>query len=204
MVAGDDTVGVQGAVGVDVVDGCVDAADDDMANPDETDKNGGASFWIKSNKASEPRTFECNEYFSCDIRIVAEKFTPPSDTGKLLGGLKGKLGRAAGLGSTGRMLFDNDDLQSMVTSGYDEENWVLPTLGPNDAFTVFYEPTPEEAALAIAEGKVDAVAFGTSFLANPDLPARIRAGAALNSPDPKTFYSPGPKGYTDYPALATA
>ena len=127
--------------------GCVDAADDDMANPDETDKNGGASFWIKSNKASEPRTFECNEYFSCDIRIVAEKFTPHSDTGKLLGVLKWKRGRAAGLGSTGRMLFDNDDLQSMVTSGYDEENWVLPTLGPNDAFTVFYEPTAEEAAL---------------------------------------------------------
>ena len=64
--------------------------------------------------------------------------------------------------------------------------------------------TPAEAADAVAAGKVDAVAFGTGFLANPDLPARIRAGAALNSPDPKTFYSPGPKGYTDYPALATA
>jgi N-ethylmaleimide reductase len=57
---------------------------------------------------------------------------------------------------------------------------------------------------AMAAGKVDAVAFGTSFLANPDLPARIRAGAALNAPDPKKFYSPGPAGYTDYPTLSAA
>jgi N-ethylmaleimide reductase len=59
----------------------------------------------------------------------------------------------------------------------------------------------KEANEAIAAGKIDAVAFGTSFLANPDLPERIRTNAALNEPDPATFYSPGPKGYTDYPAL---
>ena len=62
--------------------------------------------------------------------------------------------------------------------------------------------TAEEAAAAVAAGKVDAVAFGTSFLANPDLPARIAAGASLNAVNPATFYSPGPAGYTDYPALA--
>lgn len=59
----------------------------------------------------------------------------------------------------------------------------------------------DEATQAIAEGKVDAIAFGTSFLANPDLPARIKAGAPLNQPDPATFYTSGPKGYTDYPTL---
>ena len=36
---------------------------------------------------------------------------------------------------------------------------------------------------------------------NPDLPARIKAGAVLNAVDPSTFYSAGPEGYTDYPAL---
>jgi N-ethylmaleimide reductase len=61
--------------------------------------------------------------------------------------------------------------------------------------------TSDEASAAIATGSVDAVAFGTGFLANPDLPARIRAGASLNPPNPATFYSPGPEGYTDYPAL---
>ncbi len=61
--------------------------------------------------------------------------------------------------------------------------------------------SPEEAAQAVAEGKVDAVAFGNAFLANPDLPARILAGAALNQPDPDKYYSPGAEGYTDYPAL---
>jgi N-ethylmaleimide reductase len=62
--------------------------------------------------------------------------------------------------------------------------------------------SPTEAAEAIAAGKLDAVAFGTAYLANPDLPERIRAGAALNAPDPATFYTPGAAGYTDYPRMA--
>jgi N-ethylmaleimide reductase len=59
----------------------------------------------------------------------------------------------------------------------------------------------EEAASAIQAGLLDAVAFGTAFLANPDLPARVKAGAPLNAPDASTFYTPGAKGYTDYPTL---
>jgi N-ethylmaleimide reductase len=61
-----------------------------------------------------------------------------------------------------------------------------------------------EAEAAIAAGAVDAVAFGTAFLANPDLPERIRRSVPLNEPDPATFYSPGPAGYTDYPTLPSA
>jgi len=41
----------------------------------------------------------------------------------------------------------------------------------------------------------------TAFLANPDLPARVKAGAPLNVPDASTFYTPGAKGYTGYPTL---
>lgn len=59
----------------------------------------------------------------------------------------------------------------------------------------------EEAALAIQEGKLDAVAFGNTYIANPDLPERIKAGAALNAPDSSTYYTPGAKGYTDYPTM---
>jgi 2,4-dienoyl-CoA reductase-like NADH-dependent reductase (Old Yellow Enzyme family) len=51
-------------------------------------------------------------------------------------------------------------------------------------------------------GEADAVAFGKSFLANPDLPRRLEENAPLNAPDPSTFYGPDAKGYTDYPALA--
>lgn len=64
--------------------------------------------------------------------------------------------------------------------------------------------TGEEADRDIAAGKIDAVAFGTSFLANPDLPARIKAGAQLNQPNPATFYTWDAEGYTDYPALTTS
>ena len=53
----------------------------------------------------------------------------------------------------------------------------------------------------LAAGKCDLIAVGRPFLANPDLVARWKAGAAVNAPDFSTFYTPGPKGYTDYPAL---
>jgi N-ethylmaleimide reductase len=59
----------------------------------------------------------------------------------------------------------------------------------------------EEAAAAITAGPYAAVAFGRAFISNPDLPARLAAGAPLADPDPATFYTPGPQGYTDYPSL---
>jgi N-ethylmaleimide reductase len=63
-----------------------------------------------------------------------------------------------------------------------------------------YDAARAEADLA--SGKADLIAVGKGFLANPDLVARWKASAALNPPDPNTFYTPGAKGYTDYPALA--
>ena len=53
----------------------------------------------------------------------------------------------------------------------------------------------------LSAGKCDLIAAGRPFLANPDLVARWKTGAAVNAPDFNTFYTPGPKGYTDYPAL---
>lgn len=53
----------------------------------------------------------------------------------------------------------------------------------------------------LAAGKCNLVAVGRPFLANPDLIARWKTGATLNTPDSNTFYTPGPKGYTDYPVL---
>ncbi len=60
----------------------------------------------------------------------------------------------------------------------------------------------EKAERLLEAGLVDAVAFGRAFIANPDLPERIRRGAPLNHPDQATFYGGGPEGYVDYPALA--
>jgi N-ethylmaleimide reductase len=48
---------------------------------------------------------------------------------------------------------------------------------------------------------IDAAAFGRDFIANPDLPERLRVGAELNPPNPATFYGGGEAGYTDYPTL---
>jgi 2,4-dienoyl-CoA reductase-like NADH-dependent reductase (Old Yellow Enzyme family) len=61
--------------------------------------------------------------------------------------------------------------------------------------------TPESAQAALETGEADAVAFGKLFIANPDLPRRIRQVGPYNAPDPGTFYKPGAQGYTDYPEL---
>ncbi|WP_230771052.1 alkene reductase [Sphingomonas sp. Leaf4] len=53
-------------------------------------------------------------------------------------------------------------------------------------------------------GIADAIAFGRPYLANPDLPERLRQGAPLNKDDMATWYSRGAEGYTDYPTLETA
>ena len=58
------------------------------------------------------------------------------------------------------------------------------------------------AEAALREGRADLVAFGRPFLANPDLVARLERGLPLNAPDFATFYTPGPKGYTDYSVAA--
>jgi N-ethylmaleimide reductase len=60
----------------------------------------------------------------------------------------------------------------------------------------------QRAEAALSEGKADLIAFGRPFLANPDLMARLKANVPLNAPDMATFYTPGEKGYTDYPTLA--
>lgn len=59
--------------------------------------------------------------------------------------------------------------------------------------------TPESGRKVVEDGICDAVAFGRWFISNPDLPARIREGAALNRYKRETFYSYGEEGYTDYP-----
>jgi len=57
------------------------------------------------------------------------------------------------------------------------------------------------ANTALREGTIDLVSFAALYLANPDLPERLRRGAAFNPPDRPTFYGGSAKGYTDYPTL---
>jgi 2,4-dienoyl-CoA reductase-like NADH-dependent reductase (Old Yellow Enzyme family) len=61
--------------------------------------------------------------------------------------------------------------------------------------------TQQQAEQVIAAGEADAVGFGKLWIANPDLVERFRSGAPLNDPNPETFYTHGPEGYIDYPAL---
>lgn len=85
-----------------------------------------------------------------------------------------------------------------------KENWLGPQL--KKAFGGVYianqQLTKERAEKLLAAGDADAVAFGQLFIANPDLPRRLKVDAPLNVPNPATFYADTPEGYVDYPALA--
>ncbi|HTU13262.1 MAG TPA: alkene reductase [Allosphingosinicella sp.] len=64
--------------------------------------------------------------------------------------------------------------------------------------------TLASAQAALASGAADAIAFGRPFISNPDLVARLRGGADLAPDVMATWYSQGPEGYVDYPALSPA
>lgn len=59
----------------------------------------------------------------------------------------------------------------------------------------------ESGNAVLAAGDADLVAYGRLFIANPDLPERFAADAALNKPDRSSFYGGDEKGYTDYPKM---
>jgi 2,4-dienoyl-CoA reductase-like NADH-dependent reductase (Old Yellow Enzyme family) len=61
--------------------------------------------------------------------------------------------------------------------------------------------TGETAQAALDANTADAIAFGKAFIANPDLPLRLRTGAPLNDLIATTIYAPDERGYTDYPSL---
>ncbi|MET9800035.1 alkene reductase [Streptomyces sp. NPDC006368] len=63
-------------------------------------------------------------------------------------------------------------------------------------------PTGADALGLVEDGTADLLAFGALFLANPDLPARLRANGPYNAVDPSTLYGGDHRGYTDYPALS--
>ena len=64
--------------------------------------------------------------------------------------------------------------------------------------------TGATAAHAVKSGHADLVSFGTAFIANPDLPNRLRRNLPLAAADRKTFYGGDAHGYTDYPPYAEA
>ncbi|MGX1975640.1 alkene reductase [Streptomyces kronopolitis] len=63
------------------------------------------------------------------------------------------------------------------------------------------DPTGPDALRLIEDGSADMIAFGSLFLANPDLPRRLASGGPFNAADKATFYGGDHRGYTDYPAL---
>jgi 2,4-dienoyl-CoA reductase-like NADH-dependent reductase (Old Yellow Enzyme family) len=87
------------------------------------------------------------------------------------------------------------------------ESLATPRLGPalkrafGGVFIANEGFTAATAEQVLAAGEADAVAWGKQFIANPDLPRRLRTQGPFNTPDQETFYGSGEQGYTDYPAL---
>ncbi len=94
-------------------------------------------------------------------------------------------------------------LAFLMSREYEAPDWLTPQLKQQfgGVYIANEKFTRESANAAIERGDCDAVGFGVPFIANPDLPARFAKEAALNEAVPATFYTHGPEGYIDYPAL---
>ncbi len=64
------------------------------------------------------------------------------------------------------------------------------------------EYTLESATADLESGLADAISFGRKFISNPDLPTRLANGFELAPDNLRTWYTPGPEGYTDYPTYS--
>jgi N-ethylmaleimide reductase len=116
------------------------------------------------------------ETFSCFTRELNKTGVGYLHMIEAIGGRFGIVPQEARMGSDLRRIFDRT---FMLNGGYDLQSG-------NEA---------------IARGEADLIAFGVPFLANPDLPERLRQNAPLNEPDMATFYAGEAKGYIDYPPL---
>lgn len=72
----------------------------------------------------------------------------------------------------------------------------------NGAYMANGSYTAARAEQSLNNDLSDFIAFGVPFIANPDLPERLKQGADLNQADPTTFYGGDAKGYIDYPSLS--
>lgn len=90
---------------------------------------------------------------------------------------------------------------------FTREHFNEPALTPelkkqfSGAFIANMAMTGEQAEQLVADGVVDAVAWGKAFISTPDLVARLQQKAAWNEWDMGTFYASGAAGYTDYPVM---
>lgn len=95
-------------------------------------------------------------------------------------------------------------LHVVETNGYEGDEKAFDVTELRDVFDGTYIAnggyTAERAEEALRRG-ADLIAFGTAFLANPDLPRRLELDAPLNEPDRSTFYGGDAEGYIDYPTL---
>ncbi|MEU3163567.1 alkene reductase [Streptosporangium sp. NPDC006930] len=90
----------------------------------------------------------------------------------------------------------------LVASSSEELNQEIQTLWPNTL--IVNDPSigdPADRATRWLERGADLVSLGQSFLANPDLPLRLRLGAELNQADFGSAFGGDHRGYTDYPVL---
>jgi N-ethylmaleimide reductase len=121
-----------------------------------------------------------------------------SDPNRTFGTVARALGR---LGLAYLHVVESDFAGSTATQGFDREA-IRRAFGGTYLANGGYDLSRGNSALAT--GAADLVAFGAPYVANPDLVERFALGAALNEPDPETFYGGDAHGYTDYPFLAAA
>ncbi|MEY9211843.1 alkene reductase [Thermobifida halotolerans] len=104
-----------------------------------------------------------------------------------------------GLGLAYLHLTDNDRYPALADLRPRWHGPLIANVGENRAPT-----TRRDGESVLASGSADLVSYGRAFIANPDLPERFARGAPLNTVDRAHLYTPGPRGYTDYPALEEA
>jgi N-ethylmaleimide reductase len=91
----------------------------------------------------------------------------------------------------------------LTASRQDEVDWIALRRAFKGTYLANNRYDGRGARAAILKGNADLISFARPFIANPDLPARLKLGAPLSTPDARTIYGGGAQGYVDYPKRAS-
>ncbi|MGL5404684.1 MAG: alkene reductase, partial [Acinetobacter sp.] len=98
---------------------------------------------------------------------------------------------------------DQRNVAFIFTREYEAEDSLLPKLRPKfkGVWIANEKLTPASAKQILETERADAVAFGSAYIANPDLLERLENDLPLNQIQFETLYGAGAEGYTDYPTF---
>lgn len=171
-------------------------------NANERDDGYGGSIEARARFALEVAQATVNAIGKQRVGIRLSPFNPFNGLGDFEGAHDAFVHTAKALSELGLVYLHLADMSPMAGYEFPEATRTALREAFNGALILNGDFDGAKGADAITQQRGDLIAYGRPYVSNPDVVERLHKGAEFNAPQQETFYTPGPKGYTDYPTLS--